>query len=706
MAEPSSTSVVIPAFNEAAGISGVVQGVRQVGTWHEVLVIDDGSTDSTADLAHAAGARVIRQPYNKGLGAAIKRGVRAAGGVHVLIMDGDGQHRPEDARRLIARLGDYDLVVGARPPETQATPGRRLGNALLNDLASRLTAHPVADLTSGFRAARADVLREFLHMLPNGFSSAATITLAAIKAGYSVTFEPTAARRRQGSLQDPIRARRLQVLVDPPARGDHLQSAAHLRADQPAPCGRWRRLHAVDRRHRNQRDGHRGVADHARRPDLPDRPGLGPDRNAAHGRTRTRTRLTMARRHTVALITTSYPRFPGDLTGTAVEPIAHGVAARGHTVHVVAPWHPFIRRSDREGGVHFHFYRYAPWRALNVFGYAGALRADVSMRPAAYAVAPLALIAAHRLARRVIRRHRATVIHAHWVIPGGVNAAAAAGSLPVVVSLHGSDLFLAERNALARVAARTAFRRADRVTACSTDLHNRAIALGADSTRTETLLHGVDMSRFAPDPGARQRVRAAHGLPDQAEIVFAVGRLVRKKGFEYLVDAMARLAPRRPALRLVLAGSGDLDAELRARAEAGGVGDRVTWLGAIPHDQVAGWLAAADISAAPSVVDDAGNVDGLPNTILEALASATPVVATHAGGIASVAVDRETALIVRERDAEGLAAAIDELLSAPILRTSIGCAAREKMQRHHTWERVAERFETAYELAAEHARHR
>ena len=199
MAEPSSTTVVIPAFNEAGSIAAVVEGVRNVGPWHEILVIDDGSTDATADLARAAGARVVSQPYNKGLGAAIKRGIRSAAGAHVLIMDGDGQHRPEDARRLVARLGDYDLVVGARPAETQASPGRRLGNALLNDLASRLTAHPVADLTSGFRAARTDLLREFLHLLPNGFSSAATITLAAIKAGYSVTFEPTAARRREGS---------------------------------------------------------------------------------------------------------------------------------------------------------------------------------------------------------------------------------------------------------------------------------------------------------------------------------------------------------------------------------------------------------------------------------------------------------------------------------------------------------------------------
>ena len=415
---------------------------------------------------------------------------------------------------------------------------------------------------------------------------------------------------------------------------------------------------------------------------------------------------SMRRRHTVVLITTSYPRFPGDLTGTAVEPIAHGVAARGHAVHVVAPWHPLVRRPDREGDVHFHFYRYAPWRALNVFGYAGALRADVSLRPAACAAAPLALLAAHRLARRVIRAHGATLVHAHWVIPGGATAAAAAGPLPIVVSLHGSDLFLAERNRIVGMAARAAFRRADRVTACSTDLRRRAVALGADDARTETLLHGVDVDRFAPDPDTRRRVRAAHGLGDDAEVVFAVGRFVRKKGFEYLIDAVARLAPRRPALRLVLAGGGDLDGELRARAGDGRIAGRVLWPGAIAHDEVADWLAAADVSATPSVVDDAGNVDGLPNTILEALASATPVVATHAGGIASVAIDRETALVVPERNPERLAAAIDALLSDAELRAAIGGGARARMRREHTWERVAERFETAYDLAAGHAQSR
>lgn len=406
-------------------------------------------------------------------------------------------------------------------------------------------------------------------------------------------------------------------------------------------------------------------------------------------------------RHVVVMATSSYPRFPGDLTGTFVEPIAHGVAARGHTVHLVAPWHPRVRRPAREGNVHFHFYRYAPAARLHVFGYAGALRADVSLRPAAYAMAPLALAAAVRAVRRVARTARATVLHAHWVVPSGAVAAAAGAAAPLVVSLHGSDVFVAERHAAIRPAARFAFGRAGWITACSEDLRARAVRLGAERGRSEVVPYGVDVARFRPDADARARLRRRHGMAPDAPVVFAAGRLVRKKGFEYLIDAVAALKPRRPAPRLVLAGGGDLDAELRGRAAARGIADRVTWLGTVAQSDVAGWLAAADVAAVPSVRDDAGNVDGLPNVVLEALASATPVVATPAGGIAAVAIDGETALVVPERDPAALASAIDELLGNPELRERVGRAARARVQARHTWERVAERFEAAYDRAAQ-----
>ena len=185
-------------MNEELAIGDVVGRLRTAAAWHEVIVVDDGSIDATGQRAHAAGARVITHPYNKGNGAAVKTGIRHATGEFILIVDADGQHPPEDALRLAARLGEYDLVVGARTAASQATRSRRGGNATLNWLASYLTGRPIPDLTSGFRGARREYLREFLHLLPNGFSTPTTTTLAFIRAGYNVAFEPVRARPRVG----------------------------------------------------------------------------------------------------------------------------------------------------------------------------------------------------------------------------------------------------------------------------------------------------------------------------------------------------------------------------------------------------------------------------------------------------------------------------------------------------------------------------
>jgi glycosyltransferase involved in cell wall biosynthesis len=193
-----ATCVVIPAFNEAAAIASVVADLRAAAAWQEILVVDDGSRDDTGARAHAAGARVIRHPYNKGNGASVKTGIRSTSARFVLIVDADGQHRPDDAARVVAMLDPYDLVVGARAARTQASFLRRVGNGALNAIASHLTERPIPDLTSGLRAARRDRLEEFIHLLPNGFSTPTTTTLAFIKAGYNVGFEPIEAAPRLG----------------------------------------------------------------------------------------------------------------------------------------------------------------------------------------------------------------------------------------------------------------------------------------------------------------------------------------------------------------------------------------------------------------------------------------------------------------------------------------------------------------------------
>jgi glycosyltransferase involved in cell wall biosynthesis len=399
--------------------------------------------------------------------------------------------------------------------------------------------------------------------------------------------------------------------------------------------------------------------------------------------------------HVVVMVTTSYPRFPGDSVGTFMEPIAQSVAARGHEVHIVAPWHPLVARAKEEHGVRFHFYRYAPLRSLNVFGYAAAMRADVSLRGAAYAAAPFALAAGWRTARKIARRHRATIMHGHWVIPGGVTAALAAPHVPLVVSLHGSDVYLAETFATARLAARHTFRRAGFVTACSDDLAKRAVALGADPARIETVPYGVDVARFRPDPEMRAARRRELGVGDRVPLCVAAGRLVSKKGFEYLVDAMASV----PGIVLAIAGEGTLAGELQARARTAGVAERIRFLGNQTQDRVGEYLAAADMICVPSIRDDSGNVDGLPNVVLEALASGVPLITTAAGGIGSVVDDNVTALVVAERDGAAIAAAMVRLVSNPEMARQIGSAGRALVQSRFGWERAAVRFETAYTRA-------
>lgn len=192
-------SIILPAKNEAGGLRKTLPALRSLYPDAEIIVVDDGSTDETAAIASGLGARVVSHPYSKGNGAAIKSGARAATGEILVFMDADGQHKPEDVARLLARFNEgYDMVVGARGLASQAGAHRAAANSLYNVLASWMVEQTVEDLTSGFRAVKAHLFRQFLYMLPNGFSYPTTITMSFFRAGYSVVYEPIEAPQRIG----------------------------------------------------------------------------------------------------------------------------------------------------------------------------------------------------------------------------------------------------------------------------------------------------------------------------------------------------------------------------------------------------------------------------------------------------------------------------------------------------------------------------
>lgn len=192
-------SIVLPAKNEAAALEALLPRLRAAQPDAEIIVIDDGSDDATARVCSAADVRSVTQPYSMGNGAAIKRGAREATGDVIVFMDADGQHDPADIGRLVAKLGaGYYMAVGARNWSGQAGVGRGVANAIYNRLASWMTGFQVRDLTSGFRAVRASRFREFLHLLPNGFSYPTTITMAFFRSAYPIAYEPIEVARRVG----------------------------------------------------------------------------------------------------------------------------------------------------------------------------------------------------------------------------------------------------------------------------------------------------------------------------------------------------------------------------------------------------------------------------------------------------------------------------------------------------------------------------
>lgn len=204
-------SIVIPAKNESGAIGSVVETAFKHYPDAEVIVVDDGSSDDTAAVAATAGATVVAHPESLGNGAAVKSGARAATGDILAFMDGDGQHSAAELPSLLKKLAEgYEMAIGARDTGSHANVGRLFANGLYNGIASMMSGRKILDLTSGFRAVRADKFKQFLYLLPNGFSYPTTITMAFLRSGYSVTFEPISAAKRVGKshirpLRDGVR---------------------------------------------------------------------------------------------------------------------------------------------------------------------------------------------------------------------------------------------------------------------------------------------------------------------------------------------------------------------------------------------------------------------------------------------------------------------------------------------------------------------
>ncbi len=407
----------------------------------------------------------------------------------------------------------------------------------------------------------------------------------------------------------------------------------------------------------------------------------------------------------ILMLTSSYPKFPGDVTAPFIEAIAQFSRRLGHNVSVVMPYHPDLKRLPVENGVRLYHFHYALRRNWNIWGYAASLEGDVRVRGLVYLLLPFVLLASFLKLWQLTGRERFDLLQAHWVIPNAPVAVLVGllRRIPVVISLHGSDVYLAERVRPVGWVAHWSFRRAAGVTASSSDLLERAQRLGAPLHPDQAVVipYGVDPEVFNVLLRPRLELRQALGFRPDELILLCVGRLVYKKGFEFALQALPAVRQLYPNARLVIAGSGDLRDYLEKEAARLGVSESVRFEGAVPHNRLPDYLSACDLFLLPSVVDDQGNVDGLPNTLLEALAAGKAVVASNLAGVPLAVTDNLNGLLVPPRDPTALAQAINRLLADPAQRERLGQAGRRKIEEELNWSAIAAHYSRFFQQVAD-----
>jgi len=330
------------------------------------------------------------------------------------------------------------------------------------------------------------------------------------------------------------------------------------------------------------------------------------------------------------------------------------------------------------------------WSAL---GHARSLSSDTRLKWHAFPLVVLfSLVAILRLWQTVVRE-RLDIIHAHWLVPGGFIGAVVSRltGIPLVLSLHGSDVFVAEHYKILRPAIQFVLGTACHVIACSSDLAQRTIKFGLSSKCITVIPYGVDTERYFPDFRAAQKLRTQLSIPDSQNIVMVMGRLVYKKGFSYFLRAAPLVLNRFPNTRLIVVGEGDLRAELEALTKSMLIQKHVLFTGRVPWDQTPAYQAMADVFVVPSVQDESGNVDGLPNVLLESMASGCAIVASRVAGIPEIVRHGENGLLTPPKDELALAEAICVLLADRSLRERLGNAARLTVANELNWMHIGAR---------------
>ncbi len=393
-------------------------------------------------------------------------------------------------------------------------------------------------------------------------------------------------------------------------------------------------------------------------------------------------------------LTSSYPRYPGDGTAPFIRSIALSQIERGHRVQIVAPYDVEISPEPGDD-IQVERFRFTWPDKYHIIGHSRSLESDVRLKPLVYFLMPLFLFFGAIRLFRATREFNTDILHIHWVLPNGPIGAFVARlrKIPYVVSLHGSDVYIAGKNPVYSWIARSVMSRAFAVTSCSQDLISQALKFGARAN-FQLLPWGVDPDKFHPSTSS-----AKTREDETSSTIISLGRMVYKKGFDTLVAAIPLVIREHPNARFIIGGTGPVMDQLKQKVDEIGVSEYLDLPGRIPWDSVPAFLADADIFVLPSVRDEYGNQDGLPTVLLEAMSSGTAIIASDIAGVGLVVRDQETGILLPPGDHVAIANAINTFLADPALRHRYQQSARRAVEEYFTWDSCIESIDDVYSLA-------
>lgn len=379
----------------------------------------------------------------------------------------------------------------------------------------------------------------------------------------------------------------------------------------------------------------------------------------------------------ICVLTHTFPRDSRDVAAAFMKGFCDGLVQNGNQVTVVAPFDPkFKRNSDLFKIV---LYKYIWPNSLHSLGYSQTMEEDIKLRKRAYLLLPFMLFFSLIVLLKTLKEDKVDLISVHWILPNGLVAylASKLTGIPYVVTLPGTDVYLAGRFKIFGLIAKMIAQNAVGITSNSSFLLKRILDLGISEKPTMVVSYPADVSQFKPLNNKIAEYRNKLGFSKDEIVILAVGRLVYKKGFEYLIKALPAVLKKHPTVRLLIGGEGDLKQNLQDLVKGLHLQDKVVFAGTIARDEIIYYYNVSDVLVAPSVVDNMGNVDGGPVVCLESMACGKPQVVTNILGMADVIKDGINGFVVPQKDFVSLARAIEKIAASAVLRRKMGEANRK-----------------------------